>query len=121
MRMSEATYETLLDEFRTIVAKMEETGCFSLWGRVVDLDALTMRDMWDFVLVSNIDRGNADHPRHRTEGLLPRALEFTDRNVHWLYQDENLDDVHIETALRRIAPILQAERHYRVQAAAPSP
>ena len=45
MRMSEATYETLLDEFRAIVAKMEETGCFNIWGRVVDLDALTMRDI----------------------------------------------------------------------------
>lgn len=117
MRMSQATYDTLLDEFRTIIAKMEESGCDKAWSRPVDLDAISMRDMWDFVLVSNIDRSNPDHPRHHTPGMLPRALEFTDRDLHWLYNQENLDDGHIETALRRMMVTLQEERHARMATA----
>lgn len=115
MKMPEHVYESLEQDIRTIIEKMEETGINRIWNRDIDLDALEMRDMWDFVLTINIDRANEDHPRHHEEGHLPRALEFDDRSPYWLHAPENgnLDDSHIETALRRIMADISAERSMR--------
>lgn len=112
MKMSQKTYEAMLDETRTIIAKLEETGAALHPGRSFDPDNITMRDMWDIKLVADMDRSNREHPRHSYPGLLPRCLEFTDRSPYYLSdrEGENLDDSHIETAFRKIIQTLQSER-----------
>ena len=112
MRMSQEAYETILEETRTVIAKLEETGACLRHGQPFDADNLSMRDMWDIKLVADMDRSSVDHPRHATPGLLPRCLEFTDRSPYYLYDrdGEDLDDSHIETALRKIRAAIARER-----------
>lgn len=112
MKMSPETYNVLLNDIRKVVEKLVETGAVLQFGRPFDADKIEMRDMWDMLLVANIDRSSESHPRHDHPGLLPRCLEFTDRDLHWLSrrEGEDLDDVHIETALKRIAVTIKAER-----------
>lgn len=121
MRMNPETYETLLDEFRTIVRKLEETGASLRPGVAFDPDNITMRDMWDIRLVADMDRANQYHPRHDYPGLLPRCLEFTDRSPYWLSRDEDLDDSHIETALRKIMVTLADDRTQKPTVSASAP
>jgi hypothetical protein len=120
MRMSEQAYETILEETRVVIARLEETGAALHPGREFDADNLTIRDLWDIKLVADMDRSSKAHPRHTYPGLLPRCLEFTDRSPHYLYDrdGENLDDVHIETALKKVMATIKEER--AVAAAKPS-
>lgn len=119
MRMSQQSYENMLDETRAIIEKLEETGARLHPAREFDADNLTLRDMWDMKLVADMDRANPSHPRHVTPGLLPRCLDYTDRSPYYLYDrdGENLDDSHIETALKKIMSTIREER----LAPAPSP
>lgn len=115
MRMKPETYDIVLDEARIVIAKLEETGTRLHPAREFDAENITMRDMWDILLVANMDRANEYHPRHDREGLVPRCLEFTDRTAHWLWNredqgGEDLDDSHIETALRKIVQTVATER-----------
>ena len=112
MRMKPETYETILEETRIIIAKLEETGAILHPGRPFDPDNITMRDMWDINLVANMDRSHQHHPRHDIPGLLPRCLEFTDRSHYWLWDrdGEDLDDSHIETAFRKIIATIKEDR-----------
>lgn len=112
MRMKPETYETILEETRIVIAKLEETGARLHPDRPFDPENITMRDMWDINLVANMDRSHQHHPRHDFSGLLPRCLEFTDRSPYWLWDrnGEDLDDSHIETAFRKIIATLQEER-----------
>lgn len=127
MRMSQQAYDTILEETRTIIAKLEETGAVLHPGREFDADNLTIRDMWDIKLVADMDRGNVTHPRHTRPGLLPRCLEFTDRSPYYLYDrdGENLDDSHIETALKKAMATIRDERieaaATKTTAASPAP
>ena len=120
MRMSQQAYETILEETRIVIAKLEETGAVLRPGREFDADNLTIRDMWDIKLVADMDRANKSHTRHTYPGLLPRCLEFTDRSAHYLYDrdGENLDDSHIETALKKVMATIKEEP---LQAAARPP
>lgn len=112
MRMPRHVYESLSEDIHEIVRKMEETGRYFIWSKEIDLDNLDMRDMWDLVLTVNIDRSNDDHPRHHSDTRLGRALECDGRSPHWLYSRENgdLDDSHIETALRHIREEIRESR-----------
>jgi hypothetical protein len=123
MRMSQQSYETILDETRVIIAKLEETSAVLHPDRIFDADNLSIRDMWDIKLIADMDRGNARHPRHTYPGLLPRCLEFTDRSPHYLYDrdGENLDDTHIETALKKVMATIKEERLEAAAKASPSP
>ncbi len=112
MRMKPETYETILEETRAVIAKIEETGARLHPDREFDPDNITMRDMWDINLVANMDRSHRYHPRHDVPGLLPRCLEFSDRSHYWLWDrdGENLDDSHVETAFRKIIATIKEER-----------
>ncbi|MDW9481280.1 hypothetical protein GOB57_21785 [Sinorhizobium meliloti] len=126
MRMSQQAYETILEETRIIIGKLEETGAALHPGREFDADNLTLRDMWDIKLVADMDRANASHPRHTHPGLLPRCLEFTDRSPYYLYDrdGEDLDDSHIETAFKKVMATIKAERldaATKASASAPGP
>lgn len=112
MRISREAYDIVAADMRGVIAKMEEEGIFELNGKMVDPDNLTTRMLWDIHHIALMDRGNIDHPRHRHPDMLPRALEFNDTSPYWLYDrdGENLDDSHIETALRSIGREIAAER-----------
>lgn len=123
MRMSQEAYETILDETRTIVDKLVETGASLFPGRPFNPDNITMRDMWEMKLAADTDRGNRSHPRHDFPALLPRCLDFTGRSPHYLYDrfGENLDDSHIETALKKVRDVIVEERRLaRESASAPA-
>jgi hypothetical protein len=111
MKMRKETYDTILEESRVIVAKLIETGAALSQNRPFDPANISMVDMWDMRLIADIDRSNETHPRHDYPGLLPRCLEFTDRDLYWLSSrdGEDLDDIHVETALKRIRATLQDE------------
>lgn len=119
MRMSQSAFDTLLEETRIVIEKLEETGARLNLGREFDADNLTMQDMWDIKLVADMDRSSKDHPRHTYPGLLPRCLEFTDRSPYYLYDrdGENLDDSHIQTAFKKIMEIVAQDRRATVQPA----
>lgn len=122
MRMPRHVYDSLSDDIFEIVRVMEETGRYLIWDTEKEIDPsnLTMRDMWELLLTVNIDRGNEDHPRHHSETRLGRALEFDGRSTHWIYSRENgdLDDTHIETALKHIRLEIMESRQDHARAAA---
>lgn len=112
MKISQEAYDIVAADIRGVIAKMEETGVFHVGNKLVDPDNLNTRMLWDLHHIALMDRGNVDHPRHHHPDMLPRALEFADRSPYWLYDrdGENLNDSHIETALKSIGREIAAER-----------
>jgi hypothetical protein len=111
MKMSEETFNVVLDDVKAVIGKVLETKT-RLWPNSPEIDPsnLTMRNMWDILLVINMDRSAVDHPRHHEPTLVPRCLEYTDRSAYWLWeQDGGLDDSHIETAFKKMISIITKE------------
>lgn len=110
MKMRPEVYESLLADIKAIIAEIDRTGLKPLPGKAIDPDSLTNGDMWDLYQKTLLDRANGDHPMHRAEEVMGRVLEFTDRSPYFLYNDEGLDDGHIETAFRRMIGEIASER-----------
>lgn len=100
MKMNQEVFDRLYSDIKEILVAVRDTGLQPLPKSSVQADEPTLRDMWDVYQKSLIDRGNSDHPWFAADGVLPRVLEFTDQSPYFLYNDEDLDDSHIETAFR---------------------
>ena len=101
MKMSTETFDRHYADLRRVLEEIRSTGLKPLPTSAVNADEPSLRDMWDIHQKVLIDRGNAiDHPIYAAEGVLPRVLDFTDQSPYFLYNDEDLDDSHIESAFR---------------------
>ena len=111
MKMSKKLFEELLADCKAYVAYTRPDGL----KEVPSISA-----MWGLFTAIQFDRTQDDkHPAYRCNGgTKVRVLPFWSRNGepkemqgndHWLnrfYVEENLNDTHIETALKKIAQML---------------
>ena len=104
MKMSKTLFAELTDDIKT-------------WAKVRDRDVsgASLGEMWSLFHFVMRDRMNDDNHPAYVSGTWTRVLPFWSRNGetkamqgnnHWLnrfYDEENLNDDHIATALKRIA------------------
>ena len=94
MKMSDKLYDALATDIRIVAARFN-----------TPLNSETSMDvLWTFFHKVLRDRSYDDEHPGFSEGYWERILDYQDR--FWLdrfYKDEDLNDDHIATALRRIA------------------
>lgn len=107
MKMSPALYSDLQSDMIAVAKRQREKG---------HLPEFVQKDMWNLFHMVMFDRNNDDnHPSYSAkEGRRVRVLPFWSRNGEskdmqgndtWLnrfYNEEDLNDSHIETALKKI-------------------
>ena len=90
MKMSQTMYEEIAKDIKSVAKQM-------------NVIPTTMGTMFNLLHVVNVNHCATDDDYRFKKGLWTRYLPYDGRSMSWMYQqDHDLNDSHIETALKKI-------------------